>query len=295
MSRIALLSDVHGNLQALQRVRRDVAQQGIERMVCLGDLASYNADQHACMEYVVGEKIEWIAGNHDLIAAGLLNPVRCGPQARYSASKARRAMTAAWRRHIRQLPLILADDVFAGFHASPRRVDEYLLSEPRVRSAFAVLQARGLPDVAFFAHTHHSCVWTLRGAVLERREGQRLALDPGGRHLVNVGTVGEPRDGSPLATYVVYDPDARTVEFRRLEYDHHVARQRSESGGWRRVDPAWSTRLYDRLRRRAVQLRSRLLPLPADDSALEAIRRRQERLLGQGPAQGAGCNSAADL
>jgi hypothetical protein len=128
------------------------------------------------------------------------HPVHCGPQARYSASKARLEMTAAWRRHIRQLPLILADDVFAGFHAWPRRVDEYLLSEPRVRSAFAVLQARGLPDVAFFGHTHHSCVWTLRGAVLERREGQRLALDQGGRHLVNVGTVGEPRDGSPLAT-----------------------------------------------------------------------------------------------
>src|SRR5688572_24911064 len=120
MTRFAFLSDVHGNLEALERVREDIAALAIDRVVCLGDVVSYNADQRACMELVIDEGIEWIAGNHDLIAGGLLSPVRCGAGARYSVLKARRELDPLGRQHLRGLPLLLRDDAFVAFHGSLR-------------------------------------------------------------------------------------------------------------------------------------------------------------------------------
>jgi predicted phosphodiesterase len=278
MPKVALLSDVHGNLEALQRVREDMAAQSVTRIVCLGDLASYNADQHACMELAVADRMEWIAGNHDLMAAGVLSPARCGADARFAALKAKRELHPTWRAHIRRLPLVAMDEMderFLAFHASPRRVDEYLITEARVRDSVAHLSGRGLPRVVFFGHTHHACVWTLDGNTLVRREGERLALDPGLVHLVNVGTVGEPRDADPRATWVLFDSRAGTVEFRRLDYDHQGARRKAEAGGWRRKPAGMLTRLCDRARRRAAQVRRRVLPSASDDSSLETIRRRR--------------------
>jgi predicted phosphodiesterase len=277
MARVALLSDVHGNVEALQRVREDMAARSVERIVCLGDLASYNADQHACMELAVADRMEWIAGDHDLMAAGLLASARCGTDARFAALKAKRELHPTWRAHIRRLPLVAMDEMderFVAFHASPRRVDEYLITESRVRDAVAHLHGRGLPRVVFIGHTHRPCVWTVAGDTIVRREGDRLTLDPDLVHLVNVGTVGEPRDADARATWVLFDSLADTVEFRRLDYDHQGARLKSEAGGWRRPQPGVLTKLFDRARRRAGQVRRSVLPLVDDDPTLETIGRR---------------------
>jgi hypothetical protein len=91
-------------------------------------------------------------------------------------------------------------------------------------------------------------------------------------HLVNAGTVGEPRDGSRQATYVVFDPVARSVEFRRLDYDYAAARRKAETEGWRRARP---NVFWDRAMRRATRTRHRLFPRGLDDSSLEAILHRQ--------------------
>jgi predicted phosphodiesterase len=282
MTPVALISDVHGNLHALERVRQDIAGRRIERVICLGDVASYNADQDACMERVVRDGMEWIAGNHDLIAAGLLSPLSCSPAARFAAERARGALRPAWRERIRRLPLLIADEHLVAFHGSPRRVDEYLRAERDVRRASDVLRAAGVTrQVAFFGHTHRACVWSLRkDGMLRRRVGPVVALEDDEQHLVNAGTVGEPRTADHCATYVIYDPGARTVEFCRLAYAYREARLRSERGGWRRLDPGPCTRLLDHAARRASRVRSRLWPSPLDDASLAAIEERRRDLVG---------------
>jgi predicted phosphodiesterase len=277
LRRVAVLSDVHGNLEALRRVEEDIDRAGVDRVVCLGDVASYNADQHACMEAIVAKGWDWIAGNHDLIAAGVLAPINCGAAARYAASKAKRELTDEWRTYVLRLPLMLTDRHFVAFHASPRRVDEYIRTEHVARETIDFMRAAGLPPLAFFGHTHTDCVWSLVAGRLQRRVGDRLALEPHAVHLVNVGSVGEPRDGRACATYVVFDASERTIEFRRLDYDHRAARRKAVAGMWRRAKEGPLTRAYDRAIRRAGRLRHRLLPLPPDDSSLEAVGRRLGR------------------
>ena len=272
--RVAFLSDVHGNLDALRRVRDDIADQGVDRTMCLGDVVSYNADQRACMEWIGSERWQWVAGNHDLIAAGVLEPINCGASARYAASKARRELPAEWRDHIKGLPLLVREEEFVAFHASPRRVDEYVHTERAALEAFGFMCRATMPPLAFFGHTHRDCVWSLIAGRLHRRTGERLNLEPHGMHLVNVGTVGEPRDGGDRATYVIFDSSDDSVEFRRLAYDCRSARRRAEAGGWRRRDGPSLLRFYDRVRRAAGRLRHRVLPLPRDDSSLEALERR---------------------
>jgi predicted phosphodiesterase len=277
MRRVAVLSDVHGNLEALRRVEEDISVAGVDRVVCLGDVASYNADQHACMEVITANGWDWIAGNHDLIAADVLAPTNCGASARYAASKARRELTDEWRAYIRRLPLMAGEMDFLAFHASPRRVDDYIRSEHIVRETIGLMDAAGHPPLAFFGHTHHDCVWSLVAGRLQRRVGNRIVLEASGAHLVNVGTVGEPRDGHHHATYVLFDAVERTVEFRRLEYDHRAARRKAVAGHWRRAKEGPVTRAFDRARRRAGRLRYRLMPLSLDDSSLEAVQRRLGR------------------
>ncbi|MBI2481473.1 MAG: metallophosphoesterase family protein [Planctomycetia bacterium] len=277
MSRIAFFSDVHGNLEALECVLQDLRSQPHDRVVCLGDLASYNADQHACMERLVSEEIEWIAGNHDLIAARLLAPLACSADARYSAMRARAALAPRWQSHIHTLPLILCEEDFVAFHASPWRVDEYLTQPAKIMRTAALLRERDMASIAFFGHSHQSRVWTVAGDTPEVSTKTHLQLESGVNYLVNVGTVGEPRGTDRRATYVIYDTQSRYLETRCAEYDFDVARRKSERGGWRRAKHTSITRLTDRLRCKAGKLRHLLRPQSNDDATLTAITARLGR------------------
>ncbi|RDH87890.1 MAG: hypothetical protein DIZ78_04960 [endosymbiont of Escarpia spicata] len=277
MGTIALFSDVHGNIDALQRVLDDIESVGAERIICLGDLASYNADQHTCMELLRSRDIEWIAGNHDLIAAGLLAPLACSPYTLYSSTQARKRLKPEWRKYIRTLPLMIVEEKFCAFHGSPDKVDEYLSREERLRKAVRIISERGLPPLAFFGHTHLTKATRIQedGRLIPLGDGE-IELQDDGVLLVNVGTVGEPRGKVKWASYVLYDPDAGKVTFRRVEFDHETSWQRSIEHKWRRKHSNGFSGLYDRFRRKAGRLRHRLFPRTADDSSLDALKQRMD-------------------
>ena len=273
MTKVAFISDVHGNAEALEAVLTDICSRAIHRIICLGDVASYNADQDACFRILAENKIEWLAGNHDLMAAGLLQPLECSLKAFYAAMRARRSLSPEWASHIRRLPLMLTDREFITFHASPYRVDEYLTTERQLLHAASFIHQNRLPKVAFFGHTHRNCVFLIENGRAATLPQDEVLLEFGKTYLVNVGTVGEPRDGDQRAAYTEFDQDTRVVRFHRVGYDYNVSYNKSTNGRWR-MPHSYVTKLLTIARLFGLRLRHEFFPALSDDPSIEAIRLR---------------------
>lgn len=277
MTRIAFISDIHGNLEALNAVLKDIRHRDIENVLCLGDVAGFNADQENCMQLLVDEGVQWIAGNHDLMACSSLTPLACSADARFAATKACRHLGIRWKKYIRNLPLVMRDEVFVAFHASPNRVDEYLVSRESLCNAVQALAMSNFPNIAFFGHTHKARIYTSFGDKIEVLSGSRVQLEKGKRYLVNVGTVGEPRDRNRMASYVIFDMAGLMVEHIGLSYDFERSRQKSVSGFWRRPEGIAPSSVLDLLEVKLMRLRHRVWPREEDDSTLAGLARRLAR------------------
>ncbi len=213
----------------------DLAARDVDRLLCVGDLVGYGADPGRVVEALARRDVVAVAGNHDHASAGLLDLDWFNPYARAAAEWTADKLTPDQSRYLAALPLI---DEHAGatlVHASPRGPREwpYVISVADGAAAFAAFTTR----LCFIGHSHLPGVWTLRadGTVGLQRGAGRTTLLPGERYLVNVGSVGQPRDGDPAAAYAVWDLDAGSVEIRRVLYDAMEARRRIHAAGLPKV------------------------------------------------------------
>jgi predicted phosphodiesterase len=240
-----VLADLHGNLEAVETVLERAGALGHDRVLLLGDLVGYGADPNAVLDRLRAlPDCRAIRGNHDKVAAGLEEAVGFAPAARIAADWTRevltgenRAFLAALARGPREIdPLTLIA------HGSPLDEDAYLLVEEDARDCFESLPF----SICFFGHSHWPCAFILSrdGTRFQPLAGDQavLTLAPGDRHLVNPGSVGQPRDHDPRTSFAIYDDEARTVTVHRFEYPHEEARRKILEAGL----PAG---LGDRLRR----------------------------------------------
>ena len=205
----ALISDIHGNLQALERALADIEARGADRVVCLGDVVGYGPDPEACVALVRERCALTVLGNHDAAVAteqGLDVLPRDGQTAAQLHRRWLGEDDLAW---LADLPLRV-DEAGATFvHASPARPEEWerLDSFPAVRAQFEAFDA----PVCFVGHSHKPAVASSSVGVLRVRAGHRF--------LVDVGSVGQPRDHDPRLSYALFDDEAFTLETVRLHYD----------------------------------------------------------------------------
>jgi diadenosine tetraphosphatase ApaH/serine/threonine PP2A family protein phosphatase len=226
--RYAVLSDVHGNLEALTAVLADAASEGAGDILCLGDTVGYGADPVPCVELLGERSSRIVAGNHEHGALGLADLRWFNGAARAAALWTRDQLSGDHRAFLSGLPLVSAIGEATCVHASPRRPEEwdYLVSEDDGYGAFGDFATR----LCFVGHSHLPAVWSLgsSGPAHEDLAGpachdRRIALHDGRRYIVNVGSVGQPRDRDPRAAYVLWDEDERSVRLRRVPYDHKQA------------------------------------------------------------------------
>ena len=241
---VAVVTDIHANLAALEAVLADIDERGVEEIWCLGDVVGYGAEPDACTELVRERCAVCLVGNHDLAVLGALDVAAFSEAAAEAVSWTRENIGEESLEFLRSLdPSGLREGV-ALFHASPRDpVWEYVLS---VEQAFPCLEAQPEP-LALIGHSHVALFFaapqggglgdTVGGQV---GDGARLELDGGGRWLVNPGSVGQPRDGDPRAAWLELDVGAGTARFHRLPYD--VDRSAAAI-----VDAGLPKRLADRL------------------------------------------------
>ena len=226
----AIISDLHANLEALRAVLDDASSKA-DAVVCLGDIVGYNADPHACLRRVRETCAVVIAGNHDQAACGVRRYDDFNDWAREAMDWTRQRLSAAELGYLNALPETAPfGNGWLAAHGSPRDTDEYLFDALGFEVAFDHLR-RLRPDVrgCFVGHTHLPMIWACSsdGRVEQvGAESQTVTLDPTCRYVVNPGSVGQPRDGSPLAAYAILDEAAATVEFRRVAYDIVAAQEK---------------------------------------------------------------------
>lgn len=231
--RYLILSDLHANLEATRAVLADATVRGYDRAVCLGDIVGYGASPNEVIDLLRAlHPVAVIRGNHDKVAAGIEEGEFFNEIARAAAIWTRETLTPDNRRYIQELP---AGPVDAGgfliSHGTPLDEDAYILSEMDAAAIFESLEF----TLAFFGHSHYGCLFVLSGGAARLRlldeDEHRIVMEPEQRYLVNPGSIGQPRDHNPKASYAIFDAEAGRIDVRRVAYDVSSAQRRITAQG----------------------------------------------------------------
>lgn len=232
--RYLIVSDLHGNWEALQAVL-ERADGAYDQILCCGDLVGYGADPNPVVDWVRANVSLVVRGNHDKASAGLEDLEWFNPVAKAATLWTRQELTPENCDYIRKLPK--GPLSIAGFqivHGSPLDEDEYMIGASDAGQTFAYLDT----PLAFFGHTHlqGGFIWSSYrvetiGKPNSRTERLLLELDPDCAYLINPGSVGQPRDGDARTAFVLYDPDDRFLFYHRLPYDVAAAQSKIRSAG----------------------------------------------------------------
>jgi len=229
-----VLSDIHSNREAFQAVLSFVRRKPWDKAVFLGDLVGYGANPNQTVDLLRSLKpLSAIRGNHDKVCSGIENGEMFNRIALEAAMWTRRKLTAPNLKWLRGLPEgpMLVDRSFAISHGTPVDEDAYIFGEIE---ALNVFRQTDFP-LCFFGHSHFPVIFELSPdaitTVLTVAPSFRFKLREGVRYLVNPGSIGQPRDGNPLASFAIYDSTARTVTIHRIAYRLEVTQQRILKAG----------------------------------------------------------------
>lgn len=228
----AVISDIHGSLEALQAVLRDIPD-GVEKIYCLGDVIGYGASPNECCDLVRTSGMPTISGNHDLAVTDLSTDLAWfNPVAAAAVKWTREQLTEKNAHFLRSRPRMMREDGTLFVHGSVRDPDEYILNGSVARENLEVLEDE-YPEVriCFFGHTH---VKTVAPSPDGPSPAYRtLDLTEGGPYLVNPGSVGQPRDGDAFASYVLTEesPEGVRVTYRFVDYDVEKAQAKIRAAG----------------------------------------------------------------
>lgn len=242
--RIAVLADVHSNLPALEAVAEDFQGQSVTGVWHLGDAVGYGAEPYPCLQYLADLNAELINGNHELAVLHPEQAVGFNAMAMEAIDWTRKSLSEEIRSFLNTLPQDMKPlpGVYL-FHGLPGKPTGYLRTSETAESVFSHFdQWDPRIRIAFYGHTHRAMVFTqLAGRPVRMFEpSDELYLAPGRRYLVNPGSVGQPRNGDPLAQYLIYHPDEGRIRFRRVEYNVPEAQSRIIEAG---LPPSLAARL----------------------------------------------------
>ncbi len=228
--RVAVVSDIHSNLHALEAVLAEIDAETPDELWCLGDLVGYGPRPNECCATIAERADVCLAGNHDLAVRGTIDLEEFGGEAAVAARWTRDVLAPEAQELLVRLEPAGSAHGVSLYHGSARDpVWEYVLSD---EGALATLELTDSPLV-LVGHSHVALQVVqsddaVTGGVA--KGGTELELD-GVRALLNPGSVGQPRDGDPRAAYLLLDLDARRVHFRRVEYDVKLTQREIRDAG----------------------------------------------------------------
>lgn len=225
---IAFISDIHGNIDALAAVLKDIQRVGVKRIVCLGDIVGYGGAPAECVRAVRSNCQHTVMGNHETMTVfeDIAYLKQMSRQIMRPIELARKVVSTRDLNWMRELPLTVEFDGITIVHASLHQPGAfpYVFSLEDAKRYFEAQKT----SVSFHGHSHVPAVWEEHAdeICVYKPTVSKARLPKENRYAINVGSVGQPRDGDPRASYVIYDPDKRDVTFCRVTYDIDSARQR---------------------------------------------------------------------
>lgn len=219
----ALISDVHGNLEALTAVMDDIKRHGaIDEIFFLGDAVGYGANPNEVLQIINSHCHVKLMGNHDYSALGLLDPAEFNVYAQSGINFSVSVLTTQSQGILSSFRLIDRVGDLLLVHATPDEPDawNYCLSSAEANRQFCCFDE----PICFLAHSHQPLVFVQDPlGECDMLRDEELKLSDENRYIINIGSVGQPRDGDPRACYVIYDTISQRLQYRRLHYDIETA------------------------------------------------------------------------
>jgi predicted phosphodiesterase len=221
--RYAILSDIHANIDALETVLESIQDEGVDRYLCLGDIVGYGAKPAECLERVQSLECITVAGNHDFAALGKIEIDYFNVYAKEATLWTRENLTEEGREYLLGLPLVEHLDGFTIVHGTLYSPELFDYVQTSYDAYLSMSQMKG--DVCFVGHSHIPVTFIQKRFITYSFAGE-ITVEPGEKLLVNVGSVGQPRDNNPKAAYAIFDTEARKIWIRRIAYDVDAAAAR---------------------------------------------------------------------
>jgi len=229
----AIFSDIHGNLEAFEAVLMAIDKENPAAYFCVGDIVGYGANPVECIEKVQKLNPTIVCGNHDWAAVELTD-------VEYFNSVAKKAVL--WTRdnlgdedveYLKSLKLTYTDTDITLVHGTLDYPEgfSYVLDGYAATKTMALMRTQ----VCFIGHSHVAGTFYDNKGITGYSESGKIEIRPGNKYLVNVGSVGQPRDGDPRASYCIYDNEKDTIEIKRISYDVAKAQQKILKAGLPRV------------------------------------------------------------
>lgn len=222
--RYAIVSDIHGNLEALEAVIKALSTESIDKYICVGDIVGYGADPVDCVQRMKELNATIVCGNHDWACAGKIDVNWFNHYAREAVLWTRTALGFDDLNFLRSLMLVEEVNHFTVVHGTLHRPEkfEYMLD---ITEAF---QSQRLckTQVCVVGHTHIPSIVEFRGSDINVIDSNIAKVNAGCKYVINAGSVGQPRDGDSRACYCGYDTDTSEFHIKRVDYDIETARSK---------------------------------------------------------------------
>lgn len=223
--KIAIISDIHSNLEALQAVDDALTDLGAQVVYFAGDVVGYGPDPNLCATWVQERAELAVMGNHDYAALGRMDTDTFNPNARQAINWNSDQMKDQAKEYLASLPMVLAKNGVTVVHSNPREPDgwNYIFSLWDAEMNFEHFEG----DFCFVGHSHQPvAVGMDQEGQVSVLPGESFRVQEGSRYLVNVGSVGQPRDGNPAACFGLLDTDENIFKFVRVPYDFEITQKK---------------------------------------------------------------------
>lgn len=201
-----------------------IEQEKVDFILCLGDLVGYGANPNECISQIKERTDYIIAGNHDYASVGLTSITNFNPLAAKAALWTEQVLNPLHKLFLRQLPLVMKVDDLLLVHATPSKPEawEYIFSLKDASKEFKFFREK----ICFVGHSHQPFIVVENAGEHRIHQGWQITLEPPNRYLINIGSIGQPRDGNPKAAYAIYDQHTKTIEIKRIAYNIQEAQRK---------------------------------------------------------------------
>ncbi|MBL7197856.1 MAG: metallophosphoesterase family protein [Candidatus Omnitrophica bacterium] len=227
--RYAIFSDIHSNLEAFESVLAAYENEKVDKYLCVGDIVGYGANPKECIKIVQDRKIITVAGNHDWASCGKFSIDYFNPYAKEAVLWTGRQINAADINYLNNLDLIYKEEDFCLVHGTllnPKYFG-YMFDIEDARDSFQVM----VTSLCFVGHTHTPITFIKDSGKVSQTRNNLINIEPQKKYIINVGSVGQPRDGDNRGCFCIYDSKERNVHIKRVEYNLKLSQSKIIDAG----------------------------------------------------------------